>query len=65
MKNKGSTALIIYLALIVLMLVGEIKCIVKALNCNWEPIGKSEVIYTVSACTGFGVIVGYFDIQDK
>ena len=54
-----------YIALIALMITGEVKCIIKALNCNWEPIGKSEVIYTVAACTGFGSFVGYFDIQDK
>ena len=46
-------------------LVGEILCIVKAVKCNWEPIGKAEVIYTVGALTGFGCVIGYMDIQDK
>lgn len=44
---------------------GEIRCIYKAVTCNWEPVGKAEVIYTAAACTGFGVIVGYIDIEDK
>lgn len=58
-------AIIIYLALIVGMITGEVKCIIKAVNCNWEPVGKAEVIYTASACTGLGMIVGYIDIEDK
>jgi len=60
MKN-----LIIVLAIIVLALVGEVKCIVKAFSCNWEPIGKAEAVYTVSALMGIGAIVGYIDIEDK
>lgn len=56
------------LAMVVLMitlLVGEIKCIVKAFKCNWEPIGKAEVIYTVGVVTGLGCVIGFMDIEDK
>lgn len=49
----------------ILMIVGEIKCIYKAINCNWEPVGKAEVIYTVGALTGFGSIIAWIDIEDK
>ena len=56
---------IIVLLICILAIIGEIKCIYKAVNCNWEPIGKAEIIYTASACTGFGAIVGWIDIQDK
>ena len=55
----------IYIAIIVAIITGEIKCIVKAVKCNWDPIGKAEVIYTVSALTGIGCIVGYIDIKDN
>jgi len=48
-----------------ILLFGEIRCIYKAVKCNWEPIGKAEVFYTASAFTGLGVVVGYFNIQDK
>lgn len=48
-----------------LALIGEIRCIYKAFTCNWEPVGKAEVIYTVSACTGLGAVVGWFNIEDK
>ncbi len=47
------------------MIVGEVKCIIKMINCNWEPIGKAEVIYTLGTFTGLGVIVGYLNIEDK
>ena len=50
---------------VVLAVVGEIKCIINAVCCNWEPIGKAEVVYTASALTGLGCIVGWIDIQDK
>ena len=56
---------IVYLVLAVLALVGEIKCIIKAFKCNWEPVGKAEIIYTGSAVTGLGCITGWIDIEDK
>jgi hypothetical protein len=56
---------IVYILLFSLGIIGEIKCIIKAVNCNWEPIGKSEIIYTAAACTGFGAIVGWIDIKDN
>jgi hypothetical protein len=49
----------------VLLLIGEIRCIYKLATCNWDPIGKAEIIYTASAFTGLGVIVGYINIKDK
>ena len=56
---------IVYLILVVLVVVGEVKCIIKAIKCNWEPIGKAEIIYTGSALTGLGAVVGWIDIEDK
>jgi len=37
----------------------------KLVKCNWEPVGKAEIIYTASACTGLGAIVGWFNIKDN
>jgi hypothetical protein len=61
MKKLGIIGGIISL----ILLFGEIRCIYKAVTCNWEPIGKAEVIYTVSAFTPLGCVVGLFDIKDK
>jgi len=58
-------SLIILIVLAILAVVGEVKCIVKAFSCNWEPIGKAEAVYTISALMGIGAIVGYIDIEDK
>lgn len=55
----------IILILIVLGCIGEIRCIYKAVSCNWEPIGKAEIVYTGASLCGVGCIVGYFDIEDK
>tara|TARA_R110000782_G_scaffold43450_3_gene97896 strand:+ start:274 stop:459 length:186 start_codon:yes stop_codon:yes gene_type:complete len=49
----------------IFLIAGEVKCIIKAVNCNWKPIGKAEVIYTASAFTGAGCIVGWINIEDK
>jgi hypothetical protein len=61
MKKLGLFMVIIWL----LAIIGEIRCVYKAVTCNWEPVGKAEVIYTVAACTGLGVVVGYINIEDK
>lgn len=50
---------------ILLCVLGEIRCIYKAATCNWKPIGKAELVYTISACTGVGSVVGWFDIKDE
>jgi len=57
--------IIIGLVIALLAIVGEVKCIIKAINCNWEPVGKAEIVYTGSAVLGLGCIVGYIDIRDK
>jgi len=57
--------IMIAMILSLVMIVGEVRCIYKACTCNWEPIGKAEIIYTLSAFTGIGAIVGYIDIKDK
>lgn len=54
-----------YFVIMAILIVGEVKCIVKAVNCNWKPTGKAEIIYTVGACTGTGAIIGYIDIKDE
>lgn len=64
MKTSSIVALFT-VAFYLFLIIGEIKCIVKAVNCNWEPIGKAEVIYTAAAFTGLGVIVGWINIEDK
>ncbi len=57
--------LFIQIVIAILILAGEIQCIYKALNCNWDPIGKAEIVYTASAVTGFGAITGWFNIKDN
>ena len=48
----------------ILLLIGEIRCFYKMINCNWEPVGKAEILYTVGTITGTGEIIGWFDIKD-
>lgn len=57
--------IIIGIIIVILLVIGEIRCIYKALTCNWEPVGKAEIVYTGSALLGIGCIVGYFNINDK
>jgi len=48
-----------------LAIFGEVRCAYKMFTCNWEPIGKAEVVYTIGTFSGAGVVIGYFDIEDK
>lgn len=52
-------------AVVLTLLIGEIMCVVKAVRCDWKPIGKAEIIYTASAATGLGGIVGWMNIKDE
>lgn len=63
--KEGIGLSLVTIALVLLPIIGEVLCIYKAVKCNWEPVGKAEMVYTVSAITGLGCIVGYIDIQDK
>lgn len=63
--KEGIGLALVSIALVLLPLIGEVLCIYKAVKCNWEPVGKAEMVYTVSAITGLGCIVGYIDIKDK
>jgi hypothetical protein len=64
-EGTGIVMVGIYLVIIVLLFIGEVKCIIKAVNCNWEPVGKAEVVYTGAAITGLGCIVGWIEIEDN
>lgn len=61
----AAIAVIVLLVIAAGVVVGEVKCVVRAVQCNWEPIGKAEVVYTVSAFTPFGCIIGYLNVEDK
>ena len=63
--DYSNFAIVIIFSIIAFCVVGEVKCIYKALNCNWSPIGKAEVVYTVGALTYTGSVIGWFNIEDK
>ena len=67
MKNKVKLVILTFLPILlaVLAIFGEIRCIYKMCTCNWEPIGKAEIVYTIGTFTGAGVIIGYLSIEDK
>jgi hypothetical protein len=67
MKNKAGIVLITLLPILLgaAALFGEIRCIYKMCTCNWEPIGKAEIVYTIGTFTGLGAVIGYIPIEDK
>lgn len=65
MKTKFNLIYISFALAGILAIIGEFLCIYKAFKCNWEPIGKAEVAYTIGAVTGAGAVIGYFNIEDK
>jgi hypothetical protein len=72
MKNKQSGYTITELMVVIVFLIiivggvgGYAQGVYKMVKCNWEPIGKAEVLYTVGTFTGLGAIIGWMDIEDK
>lgn len=63
--KTGLIVSLIYVGIFLALVFGEIRCIYKMCTCNWEPIGKAEIIYTVGTFTGAGMIIGYIEIKDK
>lgn len=61
----GIVILAVQLLVVLFLLTGEVLCVVKAVRCNWDPIGKAEIVYTGAAVTGLGGIVGWFNIEDE
>jgi len=51
--------------MILLASLGWLQCIYKTIKCNWEPVGKAEVCYTIGTVSGLGAIIGWIDIKDK
>jgi len=47
------------------LIVSEVRCIYKAVSCNWEPVGKAEAVYTIGFFTGTSLVVAWIDIEDK
>jgi hypothetical protein len=67
MKNRAGIVILTFLPILlfVVAIFGEIRCIYKMCTCNWEPIGKAEIVYTIGTFTGAGVVIGYLNIEDK
>lgn len=65
MRYKIKKLGVVFVLLTVLALLGEIQCVWKMFKCNWEPVGKAEILYTVGTFTGLGSVIGYFNIEDK
>jgi hypothetical protein len=58
-------SVVIFLVFAVAPAVGWCRCVYKMCVCNWEPVGKAEIFYTVGTFTGAGIVIGYIDIKDK
>jgi hypothetical protein len=64
MKKKGCTIIAVWLVIIFFGLAGWVQCLTKAISCDWDPVGKAEILYTAGVVTGAGTIIGWFDIED-
>ena len=65
MKNIDKVGYFLGIVFLFAIIFGEIRCIYKMCKCNWDPIVKAEVIYTLGTFTGLGTVIGYFNIIDK
>ena len=59
------TAQIVLAIIVILILTGWIKSIIKFSSCNFEPSYKAEVFYGIgSIVPPAGGIIGWIDIED-
>jgi hypothetical protein len=63
MKDKGF--ILIPILIWAAIIFGYGRCVYKMCTCNWEPVGKAEIVYTVGTFTGLGFVIGYLEIEDK
>lgn len=61
MKKKFNFVVLLY----ILAFLGWGQSFYKMVSCNWEPIGKAEILYTIGTFTATGAIIGWIDIEDK
>jgi len=54
---------LMYLAIVVFLLIGEVKCIVKFVTSDFKPDYKAEIIYGIGMVT-YGGVIGWFDIGE-
>lgn len=55
---------ILVIILWILGIIGEIRCIVKMVQCDWNAPYKAEILYTAGTFTGAGAIIGWINIPD-
>jgi hypothetical protein len=62
---KDKLIMLVPIVLWAAILFGYGRCVYKMCTCNWEPVGKAEIVYTVGTFTGLGFVIGYLEIEDK
>jgi len=63
MKFTG-VMVIIPIVIIILSLMGWVKCIIKLSKTDFQAPYKAEVIYGIGTFTGAGAIIGWINIKD-
>jgi hypothetical protein len=63
--KKLKIGAIINMIIFFLLIIGYCRNVYKFVTCNFEPVGKAEVLYGIGTFTGLGGIIGWFDIKDK
>ena len=59
---KGLLVIVFVLSIFV----GYIFNVIELFKCNFEPIGKAEIVRTIGVFVPpIGVVAGYIDIEDK
>lgn len=61
MTRSGALLITIYVLIVLFLVIGEIKCIIHLIQCDFKPSYKAEVLYGVDAVTGLGGIFGWFN----
>jgi len=63
MKYTG-VIIIVSIFIVILGVLGWVKCVIKLVKTDFQAPYKAEVIYAVGTFTGAGAIIGWIDIKD-
>ena len=61
MRKALGSFFVIWIFVIILGTIGEIKCIIHFCECDFEAPYKEECIYGISMVTGIGAVTGWID----
>lgn len=59
--SKVFLAILIYILVVAFCLIGWVMGLIRFMECDFDPVGKAEIIYGIGIITGLNSIFGWFN----